>query len=165
MRKSGKQRRGAGAEAAILKEKNKADEKRRVYVGCALIVRGKELLIAQRKPGSNLAGCWEFPGGKREKDETLEDCLIREVWEELGVCIRPRKLIRQEVHEMPDRFLDLYFYVCDWVSGKPVKKDCQDFRWVLPEELVKFTFPPADGALIQELIKKKKFYLGRSVFF
>ncbi len=134
-------------------------------VGCALIVRGEELLIAQRKPGSNLAGYWEFPGGKREKDESLEECLVREVWEELGVSIRPRKLICQEVHEMPDRFLDLYFYVCDWVSGKPVKKDCHDFRWVLPEELVKFTFPPADNSLIRELIQKKKFYLGRSVFF
>lgn len=136
--------------------------KKRVDVGCALIVRGEELLIAQRKPGTNLAGYWEFPGGKREAEESLEDCLSREVWEELGVVIRPRKQIRVSQHEMPGRVLDLYFYVCDWISGKPYRKDCLDFKWVRPEELRKYLFPPADLDLIRDLTERPRYYLSRS---
>ncbi len=135
--------------------------KKRVDVGCALIVRGEELLIAQRKPGTNLAGYWEFPGGKREAGESLEECLSREVWEELGVLIRPRRQIRVNQHEMPDRVLDLYFYVCDWISGKPYRKDCLDFKWVRPEELRKYQFPPADLDLIRDLTVRPRFFLSR----
>lgn len=136
-----------------------AGGKKRVDVGCALILKEGRLLIAQRKPGSNLAGYWEFPGGKREPGESLEDCLVREAREELNVLIRPRKKISQEEHELSDRVLDLHFYVCDWVSGAPCRRDCLDYKWVEPEALIHFRFPPADGALIRELILKKRFYL------
>lgn len=144
-------RRGDGVNGETLK--------RRVDVGCALILKAGQLLISQRKPGSNFAGYWEFPGGKREPGESLEDCLVREVLEELGVFIRPRKKIRQDEHVLPDRVLDLHFYVCDWVSGSPSRRDCHDFRWTAPEELRRYRFPPADRALIHALAVQKKFLL------
>jgi len=124
-------------------------------VSCAITYHEGKILIAQRKPGVHLAGFWEFPGGKCEKGETMEACLVREVQEELSVEIRPRILLRQEDHEYPDKTVSLYFYLCDWVSGSPVKKDCQDFKWILPEELKNFRFPPADTLMIDDLIRQK----------
>ncbi len=129
-----------------------------IEVGCAIIERKGEILIARRKPGGHLGGYWEFPGGKKEELESIEECLIREVEEELGILIRPRRFLRNVIHSYPSKKLSLHFYLCAWLSGVPVKKDCSDFRWVKPEGLLSFLFPPADRDMIQELIRKKKFY-------
>ena len=64
-----------------------------IEVGCAVILRDGKLLVAQRNEGDTCGGYWEFPGGKKEAGESLEECLVREVREELAVEIRPRKLI------------------------------------------------------------------------
>lgn len=124
-------------------------------VCCAIIQRQGKILIAQRPPGTHLAGYWEFPGGKKEKKESIEESLEREVFEELGILIRPQKLFRIAEHTYPDRKVVLFFYFCDWVSGKPVRHACFDFRWVAPHALRQFRFPPADSGVIQELIAKK----------
>lgn len=142
-------------------EKGKKDKDViRVEVGCAVIERKGELLIAQRKPGDHLGGYWEFPGGKRRNSESFEACLIREVREELGVLIQPRQFLRKVTYSYPAKQVSLNFYLCTWVSGIPVKKDCFYFRWVKPEGLRSFLFPPADYDLIQDLIQKKRFYFG-----
>jgi mutator protein MutT len=126
-----------------------------IEVGCAMIRRGGKWLIAQRKAGGHLGGHWEFPGGKRCEGETLEDCLVLEVREELGIGIRPVKLLRTVRYSYPDRELVLDFYLCDWAEGEPQALDCADFRWVLPDELAGFTFPPADAEIIRELEEGK----------
>ncbi len=131
-----------------------------IEVGCAIIGKEGKLLIAQRKPADHLGGYWEFPGGKREANETMEQCLKREVLEELGVLIRPRQFIRRRDCEYPARKISLHFYFCDWVKGEPERLDCLDFRWVTPEELRNFRFPPADDEMIDELIRKKEAYFG-----
>ena len=131
-----------------------------IDVGCAIIRKKGKILIAQRGPGGHLEGCWEFPGGKQEKGETIEDCLIREAHEELDVQIIPRKFFRKKKHVYPEKKITLHFFLCDWVSGRPKKKDCADFKWISPEELGGFEFPPADDEIIEELIQKKKIYFG-----
>ena len=125
-----------------------------IDVGCAVISRGGKILIAQRKPGEFLSGFWEFPGGKREKGETIEDCLAREVYEELWIRIRPRQWLGITEHAYPGRTFRLHFYACDWISGRPVKRDCLDFRWVFPFEMRRFCFPPGDERLIDELSRR-----------
>lgn len=132
-----------------------------IEVGCAIIEKQGKLLIAQRKPGSALGGYWEFPGGKRHLKETLEECLVREVREELGIAIRPRTFLTRTSHAYPDRKVLLDFYLCDWVAGNPVRHDCFDFRWVEPEDLRSYTFPPADRDVIGELIQRKTVYFNR----
>jgi 8-oxo-dGTP diphosphatase len=130
----------------------------KIEVGCAIIRKDGKILIAQRKPDVHLGGYWEFPGGKMEACESLEACLIREVDEELGIKIQPSKLIQKAEHPYPEKIIVLYFYLCDWVSGNPTKKDCEDFRWIEPHELRDFKFPPADAEMIEELINKKDDY-------
>ena len=129
-----------------------------IEVGCAIIVKAGKILIAQRKPGTHLGGYWEFPGGKRHDGELLEDCLIREVREELGIEIHPRKLLGRTQHVYPEKKIVLDFYFCDWITGRPVKHDCFDFRWVEPLELRSYRFPPADTDVINELIRKRTHY-------
>ena len=135
-----------------------------IEVGCALIIRDKHLLIAQRKPGGQWGGYWEFPGGKREPDEAIEGCLVREVQEELGVLVKPRELLTIKFHPYPGRRLKLFFYFCGWVHGEPQRRDCLDFRWVLPEELYGFNFLPGDRDIIRELNIKKRFYFRTGYF-
>lgn len=129
-----------------------------IEVGCAIIRRKDQLLIAQRKPDDHLGGYWEFPGGKRCVNESLEDCLVREVQEELGVVIVPDRLLQKIDHAYPKRVLSLHFYLCDWKSGEPSTIDCHDFRWIYPEQMRDFQFPPADDGIINELIGNKQVY-------
>ncbi|HBH78970.1 MAG TPA: 8-oxo-dGTP diphosphatase MutT [Nitrospira sp.] len=122
-----------------------------IEVAAGLIKRNNRYLIARRKAGVHLAGFWEFPGGKREAGESLADCLRRELWEELSIQID--SLIRYQIvrHEYSDKVVELHFFHCAIEQGEPVPLGCEEVRWVLPEELTQFTFPPADYAVIQSL--------------
>ena len=135
-----------------------------IEVGCAIIRanRGasqeRQLLIAQRNPGDSLGGFWEFPGGKLEPGETLEECLVREVQEELGVYVKVSEFFCLKEHTYPGKTVRLHFYFCDWVSGEPARLDCFDFRWIQPEEMRNFEFIPADIEVIKELIEGRAKY-------
>ncbi|MBS0152587.1 MAG: (deoxy)nucleoside triphosphate pyrophosphohydrolase [Nitrospira sp.] len=122
-----------------------------IEVAAGLIKRSNRYLIARRKAGVHLAGFWEFPGGKREAGESLEDCLRRELWEELSVRIDsliPYQIVR---HEYSDKVVELHFFHCAIEQGEPVPLGCEEVRWVFPEELTQFAFPPADYAVIESL--------------
>lgn len=122
-----------------------------VEVAAGLIHRDGRYLIARRKPGVHLAGFWEFPGGKREMGESLTECLQRELFEELSVRIDqpiPYRVIR---HDYLDQIIELHFFLCAIEQGEPVPIGCEEIRWVSPEDLTQFTFPPADYAVIDAL--------------
>ncbi len=133
-----------------------------IDVGCAIIRKGQQILIAQRKPEDHLGGYWEFPGGKKNSQETLEACLIREVMEELGIAILPIQLLETKDVSTSERILRLHFYLCHWQTGEPRKIECQDFRFIFPHELKAFRFPPADDALIERLIQDQKLFWPES---
>ena len=122
-----------------------------IEVAAGLIKRNNRYLIARRKADVHLAGFWEFPGGKREAGESFADCLRRELWEELSIQIDSP--IRYQIvrHEYSDKVIELHFFHCAIEQGEPVPLGCEEIRWVLPEELTQFTFPPADYAVIQSL--------------
>jgi len=108
-------------------------------------------LIARRGPGVHLAGFWEFPGGKREANETLETCLRRELSEELGIQIDvpiPFQVVR---HEYAEKIVELHFFHCRIEAGQATAIDCAEIRWVWPHELGDFEFPPADRPIIEAL--------------
>ena len=127
-----------------------------IEVGCAVIFnKNGQILIARRKAGSYYGGWWEFPGGKIETGETMEQCLVREVREELGLEIRPLALLRKTSHTYPEREVLLHFYRCDLISGTPACIECDDFRWIEPKEFCQFQMLPADVPIIQDLIDGK----------
>lgn len=122
-----------------------------IEVAAGLIRQAGRYLIARRKEGVHLAGFWEFPGGKRETDESLVECLQRELFEELGIRIDlpiPYRIVR---HDYPDKTVELHFFRCAINEGSPAPVDCAEIRWVLPEELTQFKFPSADRVIIESL--------------
>jgi len=108
-------------------------------------------LIAKRAEGSHLAGFWEFPGGKKEDGETLEQCLEREIKEELGIQVQVETLLITVYHEYENRTVTLYLFLCTHLSGRPEPLQCEEVRWVYPEDLVQYRFPPPDLKIIQFL--------------
>ena len=133
-------------------------ERRLIEVAAGLVFRQGRLLIAQRHAESHLGGLWEFPGGKREPDETFEACLARELREELGIEVSVGRLIESLTHEYPDKTIHLRFFACRWVRHEPKPLDCADFRWVQAEELGRYAFPDADRRLLGRLGREQSLW-------
>lgn len=134
-----------------------------IEVGCAIIQHQGKLLIAQRRPSPDWGGYWEFPGGKRWENESMEDCLVREAAEELGVRITPKCFLARRPVIDRNRRLMLEFYLCDWSGGVPVRRECLNWEWVRPTELRRFNFLPADTEIINHLIQMQGYYFSPRV--
>jgi mutator protein MutT len=122
-----------------------------IEVAAGLVFRDGKLLVTQRYSDAHLGGLWEFPGGKREPHETFEECLHRELKEELGIEIQILNLIEKITHRYPEKTVLLEFYRCTWVRNEPSLLGCPDLRWISREEIGKFQFPPADARLLEKL--------------
>lgn len=123
-----------------------------VDVAIAIIQRNQHLLICRRGPQSPLAGYWEFPGGKRQDNETLEQCLQRELREELDITARPILALKCIEYAYPHAKVRLYPFICEHESGEPRPLTCVQTRWIKPSELTKYRFPPANDDLIPRII-------------
>jgi mutator protein MutT len=119
-----------------------------IEVAAGLVFRQGRLLIAQRHPGSHLGGLWEFPGGKREPEETFEACLARELREELGIEVAVGRLVESVTHSYPEKTVHLRFFACRWLRHDPQPLDCAALRWVTADELALYDFPAADTRLL-----------------
>jgi mutator protein MutT len=126
---------------------------KRVDVAIAIVLRGSKLLIAHRKPGGPLGGYWEFPGGKCETGETLEQCLSRELWEELAIRAKPVMSFPPINYNYPHQEVCLHPYVCLHEAGEPQPLTCQSVRWVEPVQLRQYRFPEANTKLIEQIIE------------
>lgn len=136
--------RNPGGEAEI-------SHRRHLEVAAGVILRGPYVLIARRPDHTHLGGLWEFPGGALESGETLEECLAREIQEELGLVVRVGRHALSVQQTYADRDVHLHFYYCTAIGGTPEARGCAEFRWVTVEELSTFDFPPADRPLIDLL--------------
>jgi A/G-specific adenine glycosylase len=121
----------------------------------AIVQRNGKILIAQRKHDGFLGGLWEFPGGKLEKRESLEECLEREIREELGIEIAVGELFAKVNHGYSHFRITLHAFLCTHRSGRVRKLDVADFRWIAPPELTNFAFPKADRVIIQKLLERE----------
>ena len=120
-------------------------------VTAAIIRRGEKILIAQRGSGS-LAGKWEFPGGKAEAGERLEDCLMRELREELGIEATVGQLFLVTTHDYgANGLVRLHAFLCRIVAGEPEPRYHSVLQWVSPADLSRYEFAPADIPIIAAL--------------
>ncbi len=122
-------------------------------VTAAVIEKNGKVLIARRKHpfmGHN----WEFPGGKLEDNESLEECLKREIREELGIDIAVGKLISSRKHVLNcQSAIVLYAYRARCLSGNIVLNDHEEIAWVAPEDLQKYSFPDPDWQIVKDILK------------
>lgn len=131
-----------------------------IEVAAGLVFQNNTLLITQRQPGSHLEGLWEFPGGKREPGESLQECLARELREELGIGVQVAELLETITHAYPGKVVRLNFYPCRWLSGELQALGCAAFRWIRREELDTYEFPAADARLLSRLKQEPRLWLG-----
>jgi mutator protein MutT len=129
-----------------------------IDVSAGLIFRNGLLLITQRHPDAHLGGLWEFPGGKRHPDETDEDCLRRELMEELGIEVQVGGLLATIEHQYLEKAVRLKFFRCRWLRNEPKALGCHAFTWVSPEQLSDYAFPAADEQLLKKLVRSPELW-------
>ena len=116
-------------------------------VAAAIVERDGAVLLTRRLRGSHLEGLWEFPGGKVDPGETLAECLLREMREELAADVEVGPSILVTTHAYPGKVVELHFFECRLI-GEPVPQLGQEMRWLPLAELSAVAFPDADRALI-----------------
>jgi 8-oxo-dGTP diphosphatase len=129
-----------------------------IHVAAAAItdVRGR-ILLARRTDGRDLAGLWEFPGGKCEPGESPEHALIRELQEELGVTVRVGPPLISVPQQYPDKRLCLDVRRVTAWQGIPRGVEGQALAWVAPEKLTRYPMPPADRPVVAALLQPDRY--------
>lgn len=112
----------------------------------------QQIFIAQRAANAHMGGLWEFPGGKMEEGETPEQALKRELLEEAGIQVEQAELLATSYHQFAERQIAFYFYLVEQWRGTPYGKEGQPVRWCPQAELCADEFPPANAAIIRQLM-------------
>jgi mutator protein MutT len=123
-------------------------------VVAAIILQNQQVLCAKRPGNGVLGNLWEFPGGKVEPGETLEEALHREIKEELSIGIRIQEPFMSLVHTYPTHTVQVHTYLCEWASGDMIPLVHSDIRFVTIEDLDELEWVAADDPVIAALKKK-----------
>ncbi len=140
------------------------DLSRAVPVVCGIILSGGRILITRRGPEMSRPLKWEFPGGKLEPGESSEECLSRELAEELGITVRVIGRLKEHTHEYDDLRITLIPLVAEYVSGSITLHEHTKYSWVTPEQLPDFDWTPADVPVMQEFMKAANTYMIQGGF-
>jgi 8-oxo-dGTP diphosphatase len=122
-----------------------------VKVTAGILEQDGLVLIARRRPGTHMAGKWEFPGGKIENGETPEQSLARELREELDVQARIGELLCCATYEGEGISLELLVYRVEGFEGTPVLNEHEEIRWVEPAELRSYDLADSDRQVVERL--------------
>ncbi len=123
-------------------------------IGVAVIWNDQgQILIDRRRPEGLLGGLWEFPGGKIEPGETVEACITREIQEELGIEISVGDRLTTVDHAYSHFRVTLNVHHCQYISGEPQPLECDEVRWVMPQDLHDYPFPNANVQIINAILQ------------
>ena len=122
---------------------------RPISIAVAVVRHGGQVLIGQRAPGAELAGLWEFPGGKVHRGETPAQAAVRECVEEASLAIRVDRLESVVTHRYDYGVVQIRFFAAEPID--PQQKPAASFRWVPISELPRYPFPSANDAVLQHL--------------
>lgn len=119
-----------------------------IEVTCAIIRNDDAILATRRAHGMHLAGQWEFPGGKIEPGEIAEECIVREIAEELNINVRPVERLLAVDHHYPDKSIRLIPFKCEITGGEIQLAEHAEYRWVKQADLSTLDWAAADRKLI-----------------
>jgi len=140
------------AKTDVIPYKSKAKKIPHFDIGVGLIINQKNnILIALRPNEGMLGGMWEFPGGKNEKKESLEETVYRELKEELGVDVKVYGKFKMIKHIYSHFKISLHAYWCSIIDGVPQPNSSQEIKWVTLDKIDQFPFPKANKSLIKDL--------------
>jgi mutator protein MutT len=118
-------------------------------IGVAVIRNQQgQILIDRRLAKGEMAGLWEFPGGKIEINETVEECIKREISEELAIEVEVGARLVTIDHTYSNFEVTLFVHHCQYLSGEPQPIECEEIRWVTLAEISNYTFPEANTQII-----------------
>ena len=121
-----------------------------INVVAAIIIKDNKILATQRGYGE-FKGGWEFPGGKIEKNETPEEALKREIFEELGVKIQVNEYINTVEYDYPNFHLSMKCYICRLIDERIELKEHSALKWLTKGELNSINWLPADVEIIKKI--------------
>lgn len=123
----------------------------------AALIKNKqgEFLIARRKTALSNGGKWEFPGGKLLAGETPEECLAREIKEEMGIDIDVLNPFHIVNHSSQTKSILLIAYTCNYNGGKIALRDHDQIAWVEPAQAIKYHLSEADKPIAEKLGQAK----------
>lgn len=125
-----------------------------IKVTCAIILDDGKVLCAQRSEKMDLPLKWEFPGGKIEENETAEECLKREILEELNIEVRILESFESNIHRYsPAKNIELIPFLCCYKIGNIVLKEHRAFCWKEVEKLTELDWAEADIPIVQDFLQ------------
>lgn len=123
--------------------------KKQIDVVAAIIVKNNQVFAARRKTGIHLAGYWELPGGKLEHGETPEQCLFRELQEELSITTKIGRYIGESLYDYGTKVIRLIAYQVEHIEGRFQLIEHDELRWLSVEELETVEWAPADIPIVE----------------
>lgn len=126
-----------------------------IDVTCAIIIKENRILVTQRSEKMSLPLKWEFPGGKIEKNETAENCILREIKEELNLEIEIIAKLESKQFNYPSFSINLIPFISKYLSGDLNLAEHTDFKWLTKEELISLDWASADIPVLQEFLITK----------
>lgn len=126
-----------------------------IDVTAAIIQQNGRILVARRKPEAHMGGYWEFPGGKIEPGESPEQCLHRELKEELNIDSKIGLFFGESCYDYGTKEIRLLCYFVDYLGGTFTLSDHDTIRWLPAHQLLSLKWAPADIPLVAKLVSQK----------
>ncbi|HDM8127276.1 TPA: 8-oxo-dGTP diphosphatase MutT [Vibrio harveyi] len=129
---------------------------KRIHIVAAIIFNQdkSQIFITKRPDDKHKGGFWEFPGGKVEQGESVEQAMIRELEEEIGITVTEQSLFEHLEYDYPEKSLKFDFMTVSQFDNQPYGREGQEGCWVDVAALLDYTFPEANVPILERVIKE-----------